>query len=87
MEEYLRQLSPTNSADFSYEHPIGEAMHHLTIEGNNQLAPITVEAYVDSVAGNYLISSSVNQGSWWNSGEGDLFQKIFPGRKKLTDIN
>lgn len=57
--------------------PPGNPSHTLTLEGNN-FAPIQIRAYpVADTNVNYVITSSVNQGSNFNGKEGSLFEKIF----------
>lgn len=78
MAEYTTSLANLNGSKFvDHETMQSTLSHSLLIEGNN-FNPVEIQAYPSADTNiTYIISSSVNPGSFFNGKEGSLFDKIW----------
>ena len=77
--KYLTTLSRLSSGDFLDESakrsdlPVNE----LTIEGENMNAPIKIRAFAADTTDGYVMTSSLNEGSYFSGKKAGLFEKVF----------
>jgi len=78
MAEYTTNVASLSGSKFVDQEAMQSTFtHSMTIEGNN-FNPVEIQAYPSldtNIA--YIISSSVNPGSFFNGKEGGLFEKIW----------
>ena len=61
--------------------PSGEPDFEVSFEGDN-MSPQQVSAWVEDQS-HLVLNSSINPGTWFSSGRGDLFTDLFPGSEEL----
>jgi hypothetical protein len=77
---YISSLSNKKASTFNDSFsPFGNAQYQLTVEGNN-MNTLTVDAF-DNGNSNYVINSSLNQKSWFDSDRKGIFSDIFKSKK------
>jgi hypothetical protein len=83
MAGFLDEIAFLDNQEFTGEPSMKKPSHRLTIEGDNMVSPIVVEAYVSESTDHYVISSSANPGTWFGGKGNDLFKKIFISGKRI----
>jgi hypothetical protein len=83
--DYLNSISWLSSSDFiDDQKPMySEADFTLKIEGDNFVRPIQIEAFKADTANKYLITSSLNEGTYFSGAKSKLTEKIFIGKRKF----
>lgn len=82
--KYLNSIESVNSSNFIEDSLVvlTNETHKLRIEGNNMM-PIEVSAIPGDEENGYMITSSINKGTYFSGNKGDVFTKIFIGENKL----
>lgn len=88
-DEYLSSVTWFSSEDFVDElKPLSsEPVFTLKIEGDNIVKPIIVKAFASDTTHQYLISSSMNEGTYFSGKKSGLTDRIFISKKKLLKVN
>ena len=84
---YLSGLSYVRSSNFisNDKKPVGTANYHLKLEGENGNVLAQVEAYYNDST-QIAISSSMNEGTWFDGTKADLFTKLFKDKADFTQF-
>ncbi len=82
--KYFNSIAHLNNTNFTGDIVQGlEPDHVLTIEGNN-FKPLTIKAYpVADTNINYVITSTLNPGSFFNGKKNSMFDKLFMKDEEL----
>ena len=84
MDRYLTSLSYKSHSSFTDNFtPLSNPDYQLTIEGNN-MSPVVVQAFIADTS-KYIINSSLNPGSWFESDADELFAGIFKTRRYFME--
>lgn len=83
--EYLNSISWLSSSDFiDDQKPLhSEPEFILKIEGDNFTRPIQIKAFKTDTANRYLITSSLNEGTFFSGRKSKLAEKIFTGKSRF----
>jgi hypothetical protein len=83
--DYFNSISWLSSSDFiDDQKPLhSEPDLSLKIEGDNFVRPIQVKAYKADTINRYLITSSLNEGTFFSGRKSKLTEKIFVGKNKF----
>jgi len=79
VKSYLSSLAWLNSSNFIEDRILATDIpaYSLSIEGENILTPIKIRAYPADSLNRYVITSSLNEGSYFSGSKNGLFDKIF----------
>jgi hypothetical protein len=88
-DEYLSSITWFSSEDFVDDlKPLSsEPVLTLKIEGDNIVKPIIVKAFASDTTHQYLISSSMNEGTYFSGKKSGLTGRIFISKNKLLRTN
>ena len=83
-EQYLSQLASMQSSGFvdGYS-PSSTPVFTLSINGNNQPAPITVQAFPADSAQKFILHSSLNPDAYFSEAQSNIASRLFTGRKNF----
>ncbi|MFC2087133.1 DUF4340 domain-containing protein [Bacteroidota bacterium] len=81
VEEYLGSISNLSSSQFSGDSVLASsnATHNLQIESNNMVL-IEVKALPATSDDEYLLTSTLNPGTYYSGSGADLFEKVYKGK-------
>ncbi|MBK5286261.1 MAG: DUF4340 domain-containing protein [Bacteroidia bacterium] len=83
-EQYLSQLANLQSSGFVDGYtPSSTPVFTLTISGNNQPAPITVQAFPADSTQKFIYHSSLNPDVYFSESQSHFADQLFVGRKKF----
>ena len=78
--QYLNRLSHMSNGNFADQYtPSSTPVYSLTIEGNNQPAPITVVAYPADSIQKFILHSSLNNDAYFSDKGSNITQQVFVG--------
>ena len=80
---YLSSLSRLSSSAFVKEsvRTSENPLYTLSIEGENMIRPIIIQAFPADTVNMYAITSSLNSGSYFSGSKNDLFNKTFKSKE------
>ncbi len=83
--KYFNAISRLNSQDFvdDYRPLSDQPVFELKIEGDNIINPIHIKAFKADTVHQQLISSSINEGTYFSGSKTKLTGKIFAGKGKF----
>lgn len=83
--DYFNSISWLTSSDFvDDQKPLhAKADLSLKIEGDNFVRPLQVKAFKADTVNRYLITSSLNEGTFFSGAKSKLTEKIFIGKNKF----
>lgn len=86
--QYLNGLANMQGSGFidSYS-PSSTPVYTLTINGNNQLSPITVVAYPSDSIQKFILHSSLNADGYLSEGQGHLMDRLFVGKGNFLKLD
>ena len=83
-EQYLNALANMQNSSFVDQFsPSSTAIYTLTIQGNNQSAPINVLAYPTDSTQKFILHSSLNNDAYFNDGQSHEVENIFVSSKSF----
>ncbi len=85
VKEYFNSISWLTSSDFvDGQNPLqDEPDFTLKIEGDNFVRPIQIKAFKADTTNRYLITSSLNEGTFFSGRKSSLTEKIFTGKNRF----
>ena len=76
--QYLNSIASLQSSNFVEQYtPSSIPAYTLSIQGNNQPAPITVVAYPADSTQKFILHSSLNNDGWFSDMPGNTVQRLF----------
>jgi hypothetical protein len=82
--QYLNQLASTQSSSFVENYsPAATPAYTLNIQGNNQIAPITVTAYPADTVQKFILHSTLNSDAWFAEGTSNTVGRVFVSSKSF----
>jgi hypothetical protein len=83
MASWVNRVAHKTHREFAngFKQPSGEPDFQVSFEGDN-MSPQQVSAWVEDQS-HLVLNSSINPGTWFSSGRGDLFTDLFPGSEEL----
>jgi len=82
-EKYLNSLSNSMGNEFADESLLFPAYNYiLNLEGNN-MPTVEIKGFIENASKKYYVNSSLNPSSIFSSSSPNLFNQIFPGKKKF----
>ncbi len=82
-EQYLNRISNMPCSGFMDAYTLGATpIFTLSIQGNNQHSPITVNAYPD-ISQKYILHSSLNADAYFSEAQSRIAESLFVGRNKF----
>lgn len=87
-DKYLTALARLGSMDFvdNVSFDFSNPVYKLVIESNS-IPPIEIKAYVADTANKFVITSSINPGSFFSGGKSDLFGKAFVAKSGFFPVD
>lgn len=84
MVRYLTSLSRLNSVDLVDDVSVDEShpAYQLTVAGNN-MQPVEIKAFPADSSNTFIITSSINNGTYFKSDLKKLFSKVFVGHRNF----